>query len=86
MTSLHYERTFKHKNYTILQNGNKYLSKNKNSFFHEKRDVITLKDDVITPVYDLKNIGSDLQRQPNIFVLQALLKKLDGGGKIGPPV
>jgi len=36
------------KTHTILQNGNKHLSKSKNSFFHEKRDVITLKDDVIT--------------------------------------
>jgi len=40
--------------YTILQNGNKHLSKSKNSFFHKKRDFITLKDDVITPIYDLK--------------------------------
>jgi len=62
------------KTYTIPQNGNKHLSKSKNSFFHEIRDVITLKDDVITPIY--KNLGSDLQRQPNIFVLQVLLKNL----------
>jgi len=68
------------KTYTILQNGNKHLSKSKNSFFHEKHDVITLKDDVITPIYDLKkNLGSDLQRQLNIFVLEAFLKKLDRG-------
>jgi len=70
------------KTYTILQNGKEHLSKSKNSFFYEKRDVITLKDDVITPIYDLKrNLESDLQRQPNIFVLQALLKKLDKGVK-----
>jgi len=34
-----------------------------------------------------KNLGSDQQRQPNIFVLQALLEKLHrrgrGGGQIG---
>jgi len=28
-----------------------------------------------------KNLESDQQCQPNIFVLQALLKKLHGGGK-----
>jgi len=69
------------KTYTILQNVNKHPSKSKNSFFYEKRNVITLNDDVITPIYDLKKLGSDLQRQPNIFVLQALLKKLDRWGK-----
>jgi len=61
--------------YTILQNGNKHLSKNKNSFFHEKRDVVTLKDDVITPIYDLrKKLRSDLQHQPNIFFYKPSLK------------
>jgi len=57
MTSLHYEKTFKQKTYTILQNGNKHLSKSKKSLFYdEKRNVITLKDDVITSIYDLKTI------------------------------
>jgi len=42
------------KTYTIFQNGNKHLSKSKNSFFDKKRHVITLKDNVIIPIYDLK--------------------------------
>jgi len=43
------------------------------------RNVINWKDDVITPNYDWKKLESDQQHQPNIFVLQALLKKLHKG-------
>jgi len=32
-----------------------------------------------------KNSGLDQQRQPNIFVLQPLFKKLHGEWQIGPP-
>jgi len=46
MTSVHYEKKpLNIKTYTILQNGNKHLNKSKNLFFHDKRNVITLKDD-----------------------------------------
>jgi len=59
----------------------KQASKRKKIVFSLKRDVINLRDVVITPINVQKKLGSDQQRQPNIFVLQALLKKLQGGGK-----
>jgi len=63
---------FNIKTYTILRNGNKHLSKKK--CFSLKRDVINLRDDVITPFYDLKSLGSVQRCQSNIFVLEGLLK------------
>jgi len=56
---------------TTFRIGNKYLSKRK-----KKQRFFTK---IITPNLGLKNLGLDQQRQPNIFVLQALLEKLHRG-------
>jgi len=40
------------KTYTILQNGNKHLSKSKNSFFTKNVTSSPVKDDVITSIYN----------------------------------
>jgi len=46
-------------------------------FYLEVFDVINSWDDVIIPNLLFKKLGSDEQSRPNIFVLQALLKKLN---------
>jgi len=82
MAPLHYEITFKYQNVHILRNDNKHLSKSMKSFFHWERDVIYLRDDVITPIYFfIKNLWTDQERQPDIICFTSSIKKVHRVGR-----
>jgi len=59
-----------------------HLEQNNKIVFFLNTDIINSRDDVIAPIYCLKNIRISQTLPPNNFALQALLKKLRGEGQI----